>query len=521
MSTITPSRSALPSGVDPRRRPRRKPTMRRALILLVLSLFLPGTAQMAVGNKRIGRTVFAVYLACLASLGGLYAAGGRAEFLDLAVRPRVLLLLVVALAVAGIVWLSVILDAWRLGRPRRLKPRQRIWQAGLATVLCVVVAAPFAYAGRLAAVQHSFITTLFPSDDISGGSARIAQTGRLNILLIGADSGRTRSGLRPDSDNVVSLDLATGNAVIFGIPRNLSRFPFPKGTPAAQHFPDGFYPGTPGVGDDLWESLYQYAQDHPQLFPRQQGYDIKKPGLRAIREAAKATLGLSNLHYFVVINLQGFSDLVDALGGVTIRVAHPLPIGTIGPNGEHRSPRYTIQPGLHHFDGKHALAYARQRGGAANDFVRMGRQKCLMGGLLRQADPYTVITNYSGIAEASESLFDTNLPQGLLPDLAHVAGKAADARISQLNFGPPLIPDTAHPDISLIHRKVAQAIAGSTHPAPKSTAGHGSQQQKAHQHKKSHRQGENGGYLDAHGYPTTLDAIQGHAVSLSSTCKYR
>jgi LCP family protein required for cell wall assembly len=488
--------------------------MRRALILLVFSLFLPGTAQMAVGNKRVGRIVFAVYLACLASLGGLYVAGGKAEFLDLAVRPRVLFGLVVALAIAGIVWLWVIIDAWRLGRPRQLKPRQRIWQAGLAAVLCVIVAAPFAYAGRLAAVQHSFINTLFPSQDVSGGTATIAQTGRLNILLIGGDSGRTRVGLRPDSTNVVSVDLSTGNAVIFGIPRNLSRFPFPKGTPAAQHFPDGFYPGTSGVGDDLWESLYQYGQDHPQLFPARYHGSTVKPGIRAVREAASATLGLP-IHYFVIINLAGFSNLVDALGGVTIRVEHPLPIGTIGPTGNLRPPRYTIEPGLHHFDGKHALAYARQRGGAANDYVRMGRQKCLMGGLLRQADPYTVITHYPQIAEASESLFATNLPQSVLPDLAHVAGKAKEARISQLNFGNPLIPDTAHPDISLIQRKVQQAITASNHPAPKPTARSG-----ARHKKKARPQGDNGGYVDANGEATTLDSIKGHAVGLNATCKY-
>jgi anionic cell wall polymer biosynthesis LytR-Cps2A-Psr (LCP) family protein len=221
-------------------------------------------------------------------------------------------------------------------------------------------------------------------------------------------------------------------------------------------------------------------------------------------------LGLPINHY-VIINLQGFDDLVNALGGVTVRVKHPVPIGGIKTYGGYKKPSGYIEPGLRHLTGYQALWYARSRS-STNDYVRMGRQRCLMGALLDQADPFTVLRNYPKIAEASESLLHTNLPQSVLPELAHVAGKAASAHISQLGLVPPLVSVT-NPDVSLIQAKVRQAIEAS-----KSSAGAPSSK-----HRGGRSASPGNGPPSASPTPpggTTKDAVKGHSVTLGATCSY-
>lgn len=53
-------------------------------------------------------------------------------------------------------------------------------------------------------------------------------TNRLTILLVGADEGPGRDGLRTDSMNVATIDLDTGEAALFGLPRNLKLMPLPQ-----------------------------------------------------------------------------------------------------------------------------------------------------------------------------------------------------------------------------------------------------------------------------------------------------
>jgi hypothetical protein len=57
-----------------------------------------------------------------------------------------------------------------------------------------------------------------------------AENGRLDILLLGADKGVTRSGLRTDTMIVASVDIPTGRSALFGIPRDVVNAPLPPGS---------------------------------------------------------------------------------------------------------------------------------------------------------------------------------------------------------------------------------------------------------------------------------------------------
>ena len=88
----------------------------------------------------------------------------------------------------------------------------------------------------------------------AGGPAWHADA-RLNIAVLGGDGGFDRVGVRTDTIMVVSIDVATGDAAVFSIPRNWERLPFPEGTPAAAAYPRGF--------DDIANAVYGLGSKRP------------------------------------------------------------------------------------------------------------------------------------------------------------------------------------------------------------------------------------------------------------------
>ena len=106
----------------------------------------------------------------------------------------------------------------------------------------------------------------------------------------------------------------------------------------------------------LINSLYVYASAHPSRFPGKSSVR----GLRAVQMAIGELVG-RKLDGMVVIKLQGFVKLIDAIGGIDINVPrvrlrphYPLE------NGRGYVKVY-IRAGKQHMDGHKALIYARSR----------------------------------------------------------------------------------------------------------------------------------------------------------------
>jgi anionic cell wall polymer biosynthesis LytR-Cps2A-Psr (LCP) family protein len=151
-----------------------------------------------------------------------------------------------------------------------------------------------------------------------------------------------------------------------------------------------------------------------------------------------------------MVNLRGFRQLIDAVGGVTLNVRTPIPIG-IGSDVTY------VQPGLRKLTGFETQWYARARQGS-DDYSRMARQKCVMSAMLSQISPTTMLTNFSSIAQASSDMVATSVPAGEVGNLVDLAIKAKGQPIATLSLVPPLV-DTYRPDIRAIHKKVADTIA--------------------------------------------------------------
>ena len=410
---------------------------RRALALMFMTLLLPGSAQLAVGDKRLGRIAMRVWFGCLAALALVVALGllWHPFAFWLGSNPFMLRVIRLSLVLVAIGWALLLIDAWRLGRPLELQQRQRLVAIGVNGVMVFVVAGSLLFASHIVAVQRGFIVTMF-----GDGVASAAEHGRYNVLLVGGDSGAGRWGLRTDSMTVASIDEDTGKTILFGLPRNMTNFPFPKGSLMAKQFPKGYDCATCELN-----SLATWAGDHRDLFK-----GVADPGMTATIQGVEGITGLK-INYYTLVNLQGFRSLVAAMGGLTLNVRDAIPIG-----GGEQGQIGTIPAGVHKLDGYQVLWFARSRM-AADDYSRMARQKCVMNAMLQQLSPQTVVTKFEALAHAGENMIETNLPASELSTFAELALKARGQKVSSVSFVPPAI-NTSDPDIDKIRSMIATAI---------------------------------------------------------------
>jgi polyisoprenyl-teichoic acid--peptidoglycan teichoic acid transferase len=424
---------------------------RRAVTLLLVTLVAPGSAQIIAGNRRLGTLALrvAIGVAGVAALLGLIGVVSSRTLVSLLANGPVLRTVQVALVVLALGWLALFVDAWRLGAPLRLRQKHRLTQSGLTAGLSVIAVSLVLVSSHYVAVARESVSGIFAGTKVTDPYA-----GRYNLLLLGADADESRIGLRPDSITLVSIDQKTGRTAMFSFPRNLQRVRFPAGTVMARHFPDGF-----SCGDNcLLNAVYTWATDHKDLFPGD-----ADPGITATEDAVRGLSGL-DVNYYALVDLRGFRQLIDAVGGVTIDVGRDVPI-----TGRGGVSRGTIKAGEQQLDGYHALWYARSRTGSS-DYDRMARQRCVMAAMLHQLDPANVLLKFQAIAEAGKQVVSTDIPASELDTFVDLALKAKRQKITSVQFVPPLIT-TANPDLDLIRAKVREAIDLSKTGAPRATAG--------------------------------------------------
>lgn len=414
--------------------------VRRAVTLLLITTVAPGLAQMLLGDRRIGRwalRLWALLVACPVLLGAVWLVD-RTVVLRLITWPLLLGAVAVLLMAGAVIWPALLVDAWRLGNVHQLPTRARRWVAVLLAVLVVLTAGTTLAAGRRLWAARDLIANVFGS----GTSVQVVD-GRYNVLLLGGDAGKNRIGLRPDSITLASIDADKGGTVLFSLPRNLQNVRFPAGTPAARALPHGW-----SCGDAcLLNALYTWGSQHADLFP-----GARDPGAAAMMQAVQGVTGLPVSSY-VLIDLQGFRSLIDAMGGIELTSVTRVPIG-----GETSPISGYIEPGRQHLDGYHALWYARSRTGSS-DYARMARQRCVMSAMLNQLDPATALKHFQGIAAASQKVVGTDIPAGDLATFIELAAKAKQQKITSVQFVPPLI-HPARPDFAAIRSQVKAALRG-------------------------------------------------------------
>lgn len=227
----------------------------------------------------------------------------------------------------------------------------------------------------------------------------------INILLLGSDKRPNAGTWRTDSMIIVSVDMENNMVRMLSIPRDL-------------------WVNIPGHGynrintADLWGELAK-----------------KGGGPDRIKQTIHQNLGIP-IHYYVRVDFQGFIDIIDMVGGVTIDVDCPLP-------------DIKLEAGVHHMTGRQALRYARSRK-STNDFDRARRQQKVLMALWEQALTMDLIPKLPELWRTMSGSFQTDLPLSQVINLAYVGVQLRPQQIMSKAIGASHVQSWVTPQGAMV-----------------------------------------------------------------------
>ena len=157
-------------------------------------------------------------------------------------------------------------------------------------------------------------------------------------------------------------------------------------------------------------------------------------GAAALKQAVSNLLAI-RVDYYALVNLLGFADLVDALGGVEIVAKERLRDEVTRPAWGEPKPKIDVRPGeRRRFYGREALAYVRSRKDSS-DYTRMARQRCFLSAMADQLDPVSAIRNFGSLAKTIETNVRTDIPLNRLPSLVRLVSSVDSSETLTVTFG--------------------------------------------------------------------------------------
>jgi len=193
---------------------------------------------------------------------------------------------------------------------------------------------------------------------IAGTDLKEDSYGHTNFLLLGSGGLKHDGGTLTDTMIVASLDNENKTVTMLSIPRDL-------------WMKDNV------VGNSKINEVYLNAKDHYEYInkipPRTEDLKSNQQAMEHLRTKIEEILGIP-IHYYVSVNFDAFTDIIDAVGGVDINVEKAL-YDPLYPKGETTGyETFSMAAGPQHLDGKTALKYARSRE-TTSDFDRSKRQQ--------------------------------------------------------------------------------------------------------------------------------------------------
>ena len=455
-----------------------RPRARSPFVAAVLSLFFPGLGHAYAGAYQRALGFAALPLLLLALTAGIAFRAEPGELIGLVLTPWVLPGMFLLNIAALLYRLVAIVDAYRvtiylnavnasgggrLGRPRLVFNPISI--AGLLAVILVMSG------GHAVVARYDLIALNALNDDcvfigdsstdidcpapsqspsgsgeptdepIESGSPAPSVTEppvqgsalpnmtippwdgqeRLNILLIGSDQRPKEGTYNTDTLIVVSIDPVTKQVAMFSLPRDMVDVPLPSGPLRNAYGP---------VYTRKINALFTSVRNRADLVP---GTDVTR-GYNGLKMVLGNLYGL-DIKYFVEVNFDGFKQVVDALGGVTINVQLPV-VDEAYPSDTGRLARVYIPAGLQHMTGAEALVYARSRHSGLGDFDRAARQQRVLTSLREQADIANLVPRIPQLVDALKATVRTDIPQEELAKLAGLAGSVDTRNIRSYVFTP-------------------------------------------------------------------------------------
>ena len=196
---------------------------------------------------------------------------------------------------------------------------------------------------------------------IAGTDLKEDSYGHTNFLLLGSGGLHHDGGTLTDTIIVASLDNKNKTVTMLSIPRDL----WIKDTVI----------GSSKINEVYLNAKTRYEKQN-KIPPKTDDPKTDQQAIEHLRTKIEEILGIP-IHYYVSVNFNAFTDIIDAVGGVDINVEKAIydPLFPRGESTEYET--FSIQKGLQHLDGKTALKYARSRE-TTSDFDRSKRQQQLI-----------------------------------------------------------------------------------------------------------------------------------------------
>lgn len=289
----------------------------------------------------------------------------------------------------------------------------------MTVVVCVLLfiylAPLFPYLAKTIHLTREF---LVPSQPVR------SDNGRTNVLVLGLDKREGETSGLTDTILFASVNPKENKGLLLSLPR------------------------------DLWidemkaklNTAYYYGNVQDGI------------GLDWSKRYVEQTVG-QPVHYTIVISFEGFTKLVDLLGGIDINIErsfidekYPIPgrENDLCEGDKELGCRYetlSFQKGLQHMDGALALKFARSRhaqGEEGSDFARSQRQQKIIGAVREKVLSTDVLLNpqkASLVLGTIEGLIETDIPESHYGSLAKLVlslrGIGLDSKILDFESGKP------------------------------------------------------------------------------------
>lgn len=245
----------------------------------------------------------------------------------------------------------------------------------------------------------------------------------ITVLAVGLDSEPPQ---RTDTIMAVHMDLNTLQTRIVSVPRDLRA-------------------EIEGHGAEKINSAYAYGK-----------IDLCEKTVSRVLDV--------NFDYYVVVNIQAFTELIDDLGGIDISVEKRMKY-----TDHSQNLHIDLFPGMQHLNGEQAMGYARFRHDATGDIGRMARQQKVIMAMLDEMKSPRNLLRWAALFKRAYDAVETNMSREQFDALKNVRDRLDESKLRGMVLNSEPIMEhgvsyqTATEDDT---RKAVEFLADLTPPPP-------------------------------------------------------
>jgi LCP family protein required for cell wall assembly len=304
-------------------------------------------------------------------------------------------------------------------------------KAAVGVVAALVLAATGYYWTRLTDFANDVTTVDVIAD--SGADSGPPIDGAMDILLVGMDSRTDPQGNPLSKEQLAMLNAGKADGVLDTDTIILVHIPAEGGKATGISIPRDSYVDISGYGKHKINSAYARKRNDVLRELRAQGVtDKRELAVRSNQEGAKnliATVqqltGVTIDHY-AEINLLGFYDITNAIGGIDVCLNKPVKDADSGAD---------FPAGPQTLSGAPALAFVRQRHGLPRgDIDRVARQQVFLAGMASKAFSGNLLAPGSDTLDRLQQAVATSVVLDKGWNIVEFAGQIVEFTGGKLDF---------------------------------------------------------------------------------------